>query len=186
MFQQQNFVLWLTGLPAAGKTTIGKIIYQELKNKGHKAHHLDGDEVRAITKNKLSYSPEDRNKNISLAINLAKKYQDKGFTVVASFISPYRKHRECGRDRLKNYIEVYVNSPLEVCEARDPKGMYKKARAGEIEYFTGISDPYEEPDNPEIELETNPKSVDECVSEIVKYLEAEGLLLKRLKRYDFR
>ncbi len=96
--------------------------------------------------------------------------------MVASFISPYRKHRERGRDRLKNYIEVYVNSPLEICETRDPKGMYKKARTGEIEYFTGISDPYEEPDNPEIELETNPKTVEECVSEVVKYLEDNGLL----------
>lgn len=174
--KQQFFALWLTGLPAAGKTTLGKAIYQELKNKGYKIHHLDGDEVRFASQEKLGYSPEDRNKNISLAIDLAKQYQNQGFIVIASFISPYRKHREWGRKKLKNYIEVFVNSPLEVCEARDLKGIYKKARAGEIEFFTGISDIYEEPDNPEIKLETNPKSVEKCVDEVIEYLEENGFI----------
>ena len=96
--------------------------------------------------------------------------------MVASFISPYKKHRQWGREKLKNYIEVFVNSPLEVCEIRDPKGMYKKARACEIEFFTGISDLYEEPDNPEIELETNPKTVEECASKIMRYLEDNGFV----------
>ena len=91
--------------------------------------------------------------------------------MVAGFISPYRKHREWGREKLKNYIEVFVNSPLEICEIRDPKGMYKRARAGEIKYFTGISDLYEEPSNPDIELKTNSKSVEECVNEVIRYLE---------------
>lgn len=170
MNQQNNFVLWLTGLPAAGKTTLGRTICEELKNSGYKAHHLDGDEVRAVFKEKLGYSREDRNKNIKLAIELAKKYQDENYIVIASFISPYKKHREWGREKLKNYIEVFVNSPLEVCEYRDPKGMYEKARAGEIKFFTGVSDPYEKPNNSEIILETNLKSVEECVNEVIGYL----------------
>jgi len=173
---KKNFVLWLTGLPAAGKTTIARTIYQELKNTKYKIHHLDGDEVRVISGKQLGYSPADRDKNINLAIDLAKQYQDQGFIVIASFITPYRKHREWGRKKLENYIEIFINSPLEVCEARDPKGMYKKARAGEIEFFTGISDPYEVPENPEIELETNPKSVEECIEEVIKYLKNNGLL----------
>lgn len=174
--KQKNFILWLTGLSAAGKTTIGKAIYQELKNKNYKIHCLDGDEVRAVSKEKLGYFPEDRDKNIKLAIDLAKKYQDRRFIVIASFISPYRKHREWGRKKLKNYIEVYVNSPLEVCEDRDPKGMYKKARVGEIKYFTGVSDIYEEPNNSDVELETNKNSVNECVNQVIKYLEENGFI----------
>lgn len=166
----KKFVLWLTGRPAAGKTTIAKAVCQELKNKGNNIHHLDGDEVRAASKEKLGYSKEDRDKNISLAVEIAKKYQDQGVNVIASFITPYQKHRRWGRERLENYIEVYVDSPLEVCEARDPKGMYKKARAGEIEFFTGITDGYEEPENPDIHLKTGRMSVEECVEEVLKFL----------------
>lgn len=166
----KKFVLWLTGLSAAGKTTIAKAVCQELKNNGNNIHHLDGDEVRAASKEKLGYSKEDRDKNISLAVEIAKKYQDQGVNVIASFIAPYQKHRRWGRERLENYIEVYVDSPLEVCEARDPKGMYKKARAGEIEFFTGITDGYEEPENPDIHLKTDLMSVEECVEEVLKFL----------------
>jgi len=177
--KQQFFILWLTGFPAAGKTTIGKIVYKELKNRGYKIHHLDGDGFRAAFQEKLGFSPEDRDKNINLAIDLAKKYQDKGYIIIASFFSPYKRHREWGREKFNNYIEVFVNSPLAVCEARDSKGIYKKARAGEMEYFTSISaisDIYEEPDNPEIELKTNLKSVEECVEEVMEYLKKSGLI----------
>lgn len=167
---KKPFVLWLTGRPAAGKTTIAGAVCQELKNGENDIHHLDGDEVRAAAKEKLGYSKEDRDKNISLAVEIAKKYQDQGVNVIASFITPYQKHRRCGKEKLENYIEVYIDSSLEICEARDPKGMYKKARAGEIEFFTGITDRYEKPENPDIHLKTGRMPVDECVSEVMKYL----------------
>ena len=164
------FVLWLTGLSASGKTTVAKALKKELDKYGDKVHHLDGDEVREASKEKLGFSKEDRDKNIKLAIDLAKGYQDNGFMVIASFISPYREHRDWGRERLDNFIEVFVDAPLEVCESRDPKGMYGKARRGEIKMFTGISDPYEEPENPDIRLKTDNARVEDCVEEIVKYL----------------
>jgi len=178
MTQHKTFVLWLTGMPAAGKTTLGKAICQELKKYGHKIHHLDGDEVRAAAKEKLGYNKKDRDKNISLAIDLARKYQQQSFIVVAGFISPYREHRQWGRERLDNFIEVFVDAPLEVCEDRDPKGMYKKARAGEIEFFTGITDAYERPKDPDIYLKTDQMSVEECVSKVMEYLKDRGFLTK--------
>ena len=103
-------------------------------------------------------------------VSIAKKHQDKGFNVVAGFISPYKHHRRWGRECLNNYIEVFVDAPINVCEARDPKGMYKQARAGEIRSFTGISDKYEIPKNPEIHLKTDQMSVNECVEKIIDYL----------------
>jgi adenylylsulfate kinase len=176
MNQQKQFVLWLTGLPASGKTTLAKAIREELIKQIDKVHHLDGDEVRAVQNEPLGFSKEDRDKNIDLAIKLAKSYQDKGFIVIASFISPYRQHREWGRNRLNNYIEVFVSCPIEVCEARDPKGMYKKARAGEIAMFTGISDPYEEPVNPHIHLKTDQWTVEESVARSLEYLRSRGYI----------
>lgn len=168
--QQKPFVLWLTGLSAAGKTTLAKAVYDELKKIENNVHHLDGDEVRAAAQEKLGFSKEDRDKNIALAIELAKKYQNKGVSVIASFISPYKEHRRWGRERLDNYIEVFIDTPLEICEARDPKGMYKKARAGEIEFFTGITDPYEAPENPDLHFKTEEMGIEECAEEILKYL----------------
>lgn len=170
------FVLWLTGLSASGKTTTAKALKKELEKYHGKVHHLDGDEVRDASPVKLGFSKEDRDKNIKLAIELAKGYQNKGFIVIASFISPYREHRDWGRDRLDNFIEVFIDAPLEVCESRDPKGMYKKARIGEIKVFTGVSDPYEEPDNPDIHLKTNDMRAEDCAGEIVKYLIDKELL----------
>jgi len=164
------FILWLTGLSAAGKTTIAQSAAEKLREMNLTVHHLDGDEVRAAAKEKLGFSKEERDKNIRLAIQLAGEYQEKGFSVIASFISPYREHREWGRADLKNYLEVFVHCPLAVCEARDPKGLYKKARAGEIESFTGISDIYEEPENPELILNTHEKPLEECIEEVVGYL----------------
>lgn len=171
MNNQKTYVLWLTGLSASGKTTLAKALKEELANYHKKIHHLDGDEVRDASSIKLGFSKEDRDKNIDLAIELVKDYQNKGYIVIASFISPYKTHRQWGRKRLENYTEVFINSPLEVCEARDPKGMYKKARAGEIPEFTGVSDPYEEPKSPDIHLKTDKLSVKECVRDVIKYLE---------------
>jgi adenylylsulfate kinase len=174
--KKSNFVLWLTGLSASGKTTIAKALKERLVNHFEKVHHLDGDEVRDASPVKLGFFKEDRDKNIKLAIELAKKYQDDGYVVIASFISPYKHHREWGRQRLDNYLEVFINCPLEICEERDPKGMYKKARAGEIELFTGITDPYEHPENPDIHIKTDIWTIKESVEQALKHLEESGYI----------
>lgn len=163
-------VIWLTGFSGSGKTTLSRALSKKLESEGYKVHHLDGDEVRASSKENLGFSKEDRDKNISLAIDLAKKYQDDGYLVVASFISPFRVHREWGRNRLTGFTEVFVDAPLEVCEERDPKGMYKKARKGEIAEFTGISSPYENPTNPDVVVKTGEKTVKECIDRIINFL----------------
>jgi len=167
---KKNFVLWLTGLSGAGKTTLAKKINERFKDLKIKAHHLDGDEVREASGKNLGFSMEDRDKNIELAINMTADYCDRGYVVVASFISPYERHRQWGRERLDNFVEVFVDASLDVCENRDVKGMYKKARRGEIELFTGISDVYELPKGPHIHLKTDEFSVDECLVEVERYL----------------
>lgn len=167
---KKKFVLWITGLPASGKTTLARALKEVLIGKLDKIHHLDGDEVRVKLGKSLGFTKEDRDKNIKLAIALAKEYQDKGYLIIASFISPYKYHREWGRNSLKNFIEIFTDSPIEVCESRDPKGLYKKARTGEIALFTGITDRYDVPINPDIHLETHKESVDDCVNKIIKYL----------------
>lgn len=167
---KKKFVLWITGLPASGKTTLAKALKNVLDSKFDKIYHLDGDEVRVKSKKSLGFTKQDRDKNISLAIDLAKKYQDKGYLVIASFISPYKYHREWGRDSLKNFIEIFTDSPIEICELRDLKGLYKKARTGEVAFFTGITDRYDVPKNSDIHLETHKESVDDCVNKVIKYL----------------
>jgi len=167
---KKTYVLWLTGLSGAGKTTIAKYLKEELAKYHDKVHHLDGDEVRDASPVKLGFSKEDRDKNIDLAIELTKKYQNEGYVVIASFISPYKIHREWGRERLDNYIEVFVNASLDTCEARDPKGLYKKARTGEIPMFTGITDPYEEPENPDLHIKSDLLSLEESVEHILRHL----------------
>lgn len=165
---QKKLVIWLTGLSGSGKTTLSKLVAERLKDRGLRVHHLDGDEVRAVSSNELGFNKEDRDKNIKLAIGLAKNYQDNAYIVVAGFISPYKVHRQWGREILDNYIEVFVDAPLEVCEERDVKGMYKKARVGEIKNFTGISDPYEKPEKADIVVKTDKLSVKESVEKILK------------------
>jgi adenylyl-sulfate kinase len=172
-----NFVLWFTGLSGAGKTTLANRVFKELKERGEKIHNLDGDEVRSAGSRKLGFTPEDRDENIRLAIELAGKYQNNGYSVVAGFISPYRRHRQWGRERLCNFAEVFVDTPLEICEARDPKGLYQKARRGEIEYFTGIGDPYEEPEAPDIHIKTNPVSIEGCLEQVWDYLRKRGFIV---------
>jgi adenylyl-sulfate kinase len=173
--ENSNFTIWFTGLSAAGKTTLANKVFGELKKRGGKVHNLDGDEVRAAGSRALGFTPEDRDENIRLAVDLARKYQDNGYSVIASFISPYRHHRQWGREKLNNFVEVFVDTPLKICEARDPKGLYQKARRGEIKHFTGIDDPYELPQNPEIHIKTNPVSSDQCLEQIWEYLKKRGL-----------
>lgn len=174
--KNKKFIIWLTGLPCSGKTTIGKELFKIIKSKGLLVKHLDGDIVRSKITNNLGFSKEDRQKNIRIVASLAKQLNIKGYIVITSFISPYREQRKEIRNDNKNFIEVYVNAPLEVCKKRDVKGLYKKACLGEIDNFTGISHCYESPEIPEIELRTDIESVEHSVNKVFDYLIENNVL----------
>jgi adenylyl-sulfate kinase len=172
----KGFTLWMTGLSGAGKTTIAKILENELKGRGIRFERLDGDVVRESLTKDLGFSKEDRDKNIERVTFVAKLLSRNNVGVVCSFISPYTETRNMVRAETTNFIEVFVNAPLEICEQRDVKGMYKKARAGEIPNFTGISDPYEAPENPEIIVNTHEETPEQSSSQIIRYLEEKGFI----------
>jgi len=174
----KSCVLWFTGLPSSGKSTIASEVEYQLHNKGIRTYLLDGDNVRHGLNSNLGFSPEDREENIRRIGEVAKLFVDSGVITFVAFISPYRKNRERARSILEDgeFIEVYVKCPVAVCEQRDPKGLYEKARKGEIKEFTGISAPYEEPLEPEIVLETDRISVKESVKKIIDYLGIRGMI----------
>lgn len=168
-------LLWFTGLSGSGKSTIANAVEKALvKNKIH-TYTLDGDNVRKGLNNNLGFSPEDRTENIRRIAEVANLMIDAGLVVLAAFVSPYQKDRERIRSIVgeKQYVEIFVNTPLEECERRDVKGLYAKARAGEIKNFTGINAPYEAPVNPDLEIDTTKMTVDEAVSEILKHLKTK-------------
>lgn len=171
MTEQQGFTLWMTGLSGAGKTTIALIVEKELKRRGLKIERLDGDIVRQSLTRDLGFTKEDRDKNIERVTFVAKLLSRNGVGVIACFISPYRAVRDTARRETTNFIEVFVHAPLEVCVERDVKGMYAKAFAGELENFTGVSDPYEEPVNPELVLNTHKETPEESAARVIAYLE---------------
>jgi sulfate adenylyltransferase len=173
---RKGFVLWFTGFSQAGKTTIANGVYNVLKERGLSVERLDGDIVRKTISSDLGFSKEDRNENIRRIGLVSALLSQNGIGVVTSFISPYRKERDKVRTSAKNFIEIFCNCPLEVCETRDTKGLYKLARKGEIENFTGVSDPYEIPLNPEIILKTDKETIDECVGKVINYLQQTGIL----------
>jgi adenylyl-sulfate kinase len=175
---QQGFVLWFTGLSGAGKSTLADEVYKRLIKKGYKrTQRLDGDLVRKNLTKDLGFSKKDRAENIKRVAFVSALLSGHGIGVIASFISPYQRERDLVRRKAKNFIEVYVSTPLEVCEKRDIKGLYKKARAGEIENFTGISDPYEAPKNPELEVCGDKESkIGILVDKVIAYLKQENLL----------
>jgi adenylyl-sulfate kinase len=174
--KNKGFVLWLTGLPCAGKTTIGDKVYKILKEKGFPVVRLDGDTVRKSINKNLGFSKKDRGKNLEIVSSMAKPLSDQGNIVIASFISPYKGQREKIRKKIKNFIEIFVNASLEACENRDKKGLYKKARLGKIKNFTGVSDPYEPPVNPDLELKTDKETISQSVNRVIDYLFKNGYL----------
>lgn len=161
-------VIWFTGLSGAGKSTIAEALYARLREKRLKAEHLDGDSVRDIFP-QTGFSKADRDEHVKRIGYLASRLEKHGVIVLVSFISPYREARAFVRRLCKNFFEVYVSTSLEECERRDVKGLYRKVRKGEITQFTGIDDPYEVPDNPELVIHTEGRSVDECVDQITQY-----------------
>jgi adenylylsulfate kinase len=174
----RGVVIWFTGLSGAGKSTISAALEQELSKRGLHTYALDGDNIRFGLCQDLGFSTNDRAENIRRIGEVAALMLDAGLIVLSAFISPARAHRDAIRKRLPDgcFIEVHVATSLEACEARDVKGLYAKARAGEIKGFTGIDDPYEAPESAELTLDTAGKSVDACVQEVIRLLVAQGVL----------
>ena len=177
---QKGCTLWLTGLSASGKSTIAVALEQVLLQRGKHAYRLDGDNVRHGLNKNLGFSVDDRAENIRRIGEVGRLFADSGLIAITSFISPYAADRDGARKLHEQsqlpFFEVYVSIPLEEAEKRDPKGLYKKARAGEIKGFTGIDDPYEAPENPELVLRTDQLSIEQCVQALLDVLEQRGLL----------
>ncbi|NPA53483.1 MAG: adenylyl-sulfate kinase [Aquificae bacterium] len=174
----KSAILWFTGLSGSGKSTLAHAVEEKLFEMGIHTYVLDGDNIRTGLNKDLGFSAEDREENIRRIGEVAKLFVDAGIITLTAFISPYKKDRELVRNLVEEgeFIEIYVKCPLEVCEQRDVKGLYKKAREGLIKNFTGIDDPYEEPENPEIIVETNKETIDESVNKIISYLKEKGYL----------
>lgn len=174
----KSAILWFTGLSGAGKSTLANKVEEKLFERGIHTYVLDGDNVRHGLNKGLGFTAEDRKENIRRIGEVAKLFVDAGTFVATAFISPYIEDRDMVRNIVKDgeFLEVYVYAPLEVCEDRDPKGLYKKARAGEIKNFTGIDDPYEAPKNPELLINTGENDLETCANEVMKYLEENGYI----------
>lgn len=180
LLKQKGFTLWFTGLSASGKSTLASALEQTLLHSGISAYRLDGDNVRFGLNKNLGFGPDDRTENIRRISEVAKLFADATVVAITAFISPYRADRDTARSLHAAakipFIEVYADAPLEVVEKRDPKGLYKKAKAGEIKEFTGISAPYEEPKAPEIHIKTHEVSVEQGVQIILDYLVKHNLI----------
>ena len=176
LLDQRGALLWLTGLSGSGKSTVAFRVEHALIERGCVAYVLDGDNVRHGLNSNLGFSADDRAENIRRIGEVGKLFVDAGLITLSSFVSPYRADRDQVRALLAEdqFFEIYVNTPLEICEQRDPKGLYKRARAGEIPNFTGISDQYEEPQAPELELKTDTVTIDEAARQVICLLEQHG------------
>jgi len=174
LYRHKSMILWFTGLSGSGKSTLASELERRRFEDGSRTYVLDGDNIRKGLCTDLGFSAEDREENIRRIGEVAKLFVDAGVVVITAFISPYKKDRQIVRDIMEEgeFVEVFVKCPLDVCEERDPKGLYVKARQGIIKNFTGIDDPYEEPESPEIVVETDKYSVDECVDQMLDYLKA--------------
>jgi adenylylsulfate kinase len=172
----KGFTLWFTGLSGSGKSTISERVALKLQKMGLPVEILDGDIVRTHLSKGLGFSQEDRDENVKRVGFVCQLLTRNGIPNIASVISPYRAARDYNRQKIRNFVEVYVACPVEICAQRDVKGLYQKAMAGEIKHFTGVDDPYEEPLNPEIICHTDKESVDESVEKVVKKLQELGYL----------
>lgn len=178
LLKQKGCVIWFTGLSGSGKSTLAHAVEEKLYKMGHLTFVLDGDNIRHGLNKNLGFSPEDREENIRRIGEVAKLFAQAGVITMTAFISPYRKDRDKARALLNDgeFIEVFVKVPLEVAEQRDPKGLYKKARAGEIKQFTGIDAPYEEPLNPELVIDTSKLSLEESADMVINYLKEKSII----------
>ena len=174
--EQKGFTLWFTGLSGSGKSTISERVALRLQRKGLKVEILDGDIVRTHLSKGLGFSREDRDENIKRVGFVCQLLTRNGVIAVASVISPYREARDHNRRLIKNFVEVYTRCPVEVCAQRDVKGLYQKAAAGEIKGFTGVDDPYEPPNHPEVVCRTDTESVEESVEKVLQKLEELGYI----------
>ena len=174
----QSVVLWFTGLSGSGKSTLAHVLEEKLFNKGCKTFVLDGDNVRHGLNSNLDFSDNDRKENIRRIGEVAKLMLESGLIVMTAFISPFREDRAAVRNLISNsdFIEIYCKASLKTCEERDVKGLYKRARAGEIKNYTGIDSPYEAPENPELIIDTDKETLDESVSKIYNFLEREAII----------
>ncbi len=172
LLKQKGVVLWFTGLSGSGKSTIANEVAYKLHTMGHMTYVLDGDNIRHGLNKDLGFSPEDRNENIRRISEVAHLFADSGVIAITAFISPYRKFRNFCRELVGEgrFLEIYTKASLETCEKRDPKGLYKKAREGIIKDFTGINAPYEEPENPELVIDTDKYNIEESADIVMKKL----------------
>jgi len=178
LLKQKGVVLWFTGLSGSGKSTVANEVAHKLHEREKLAYILDGDNIRHGLNKDLGFSPEDRKENIRRISEVANLFADAGLITITAFISPYAKDRNFCRELAGagRFLEIYVKASLETCEKRDPKGMYKKARSGEIKEFTGINAPYEEPENPELITDTDKETVEESAEKVLKKLEELGFI----------
>lgn len=178
LLKQKGVVLWFTGLPSSGKSTVANEVAYKLHSMGKLTYVLDGDNIRHGLNKDLGFSPEDRNENIRRISEVANLFADAGLITITAFISPYRKYRNFCRELVGKgrFIEIYTKASLETCEKRDPKGLYKKAKAGVIKDFTGVNAPYEEPENPELIIDTDKETIEESSEKVLKKLEALGCI----------
>jgi adenylylsulfate kinase len=175
---QKGAVIWCTGLSGSGKSTIANEVAYKLHTMGKVAYVLDGDNIRHGLNKNLGFSPEDRNENIRRISEVASLFADSGLIAITAFISPYKEYRNFCRKLAGDgrFIEIFCKAPINTCEKRDPKGLYKKARAGEIKGFTGIDAPYEEPENPEIVLDTDKETVEESAQRVINKMQEMNLI----------
>ena len=176
LLNQKPCILWFTGLSGSGKSTVANAVEVELFRRGIKTYLLDGDNVRHGLNKDLGFSETDRIENIRRIGEVSKLFVDSGLIVLTAFISPFKSDRQIAKSLVKydEFIEVFVNTPIDVCESRDPKGLYEKARSGAIKNFTGIDSPYEAPEEPQIEIKTNENTIQQCADIVVNYLVKYG------------
>lgn len=174
----RSLAIWFTGLPSSGKSTIAHAVEKELYERGIRTYTLDGDNIRHGLCSDLGFSEKDREENLRRIAEVIKLFIDAGIVVLAAFVSPFKRHRKIVRSIIgeNDFIEVYCRCPVEVCEKRDPKGLYKKARIGEIKDYTGISSPYEEPENPDLILDTHLLDIEEAVKRVLNLVEKKLIL----------